>query len=330
MHTSSFSESVVRPSGCPVAYDCRLVEEAVFLAVRRDAGPRAAGYQPQRNRVYEIKDPEIRESRFRDLNREWFVRLALREALEQTLAERFPSSARLGRCQVFAAAARAEEMADLWMPSADMLERSRAAGAEPSGTLVVWLLPESLVAPDALRAFLRHEFLHVADMLDPAFGYERTLPVSDVGPAYDSLLRNRYRVLWDATVDGRLVREGALDGRVREARYAEFARTFPMAGDRAVEQFAPWFDGPRPRHQDLVAFAVDPRSAGSDAVLHDGRCPICRFPVAQLDPRVSSMPDRTRRALARRHPSWRIEQGLCSQCFDLHEVDDEETANVSA
>ena len=37
--------------------------------------------------------------------------------------------------------------------------------------IVVRLRPQSLLDPEALRTLLRRELLHVADMLDPAFGY---------------------------------------------------------------------------------------------------------------------------------------------------------------
>jgi hypothetical protein len=135
-------------------------------------------------------------------------------------------------------------------------------GAEAATTLLVRLRPESLLEAERLRALLRHELLHAADMLDPAFGYSRELPASDSGPSYDNLLRDRYRVVWDATIDGRLCQRGMLDAGAREARRVEFTMALPMLGARAAELFSAWFDGPRPSHAGIVRFILDPAGQG--------------------------------------------------------------------
>ena len=90
-------------------------------------------------------------------------------------------------------------------------------------------------------------------------GYAKELPVRSEDPAYANLLRERYRVVWDTTVDGRLSRSGRVGARVRAARGAEFARTFPMIGDGTDAAFATWFDQPRPSHAAIVAFIESPR-----------------------------------------------------------------------
>jgi hypothetical protein len=96
-------------------------------------------------------------------------------------------------------------------------------------------------------------------MLDPAFGYVRELPRVDTDPALVNLFRERYRVVWDATVDGRLCGEGLLETRARSLRFAEFTRAFPMLADSAEAAFASWFEGSRPTHAAFVAFIQAPQ-----------------------------------------------------------------------
>jgi hypothetical protein len=105
-------------------------------------------------------------------------------------------------------------------------------------------------------------------MVDPAFGYEKELPRVDQDPAVVNLLRERYRVLWDTTIDGRLCRGGRLGARARAARLSEFTRAFPMLSEGAEMAFAPWFDEPRPTHAAMVEFIQEPLGSGGDNPAH--------------------------------------------------------------
>jgi hypothetical protein len=160
--------------------------------------------------------------------------------------------------------------------------------------------------------------VHVADMLDPAFGYERALPASGDGPSADNILRDRYRVLWDVTIDGRLARGERGSDRGRSQRWEEFAATFPMLGETCRGEFERWFRESNPTHAGLVAFATAPGGPASGP--RPGRCPLCRFPVASLDPRTERLPDRVVAGIRANHPQWRTAHGLCPQCLDLYEA----------
>jgi hypothetical protein len=106
-------------------------------------------------------------------------------------------------------------------------------------------------------------------MLDPHFGYRSALPSGVPDPARDHLLRERYRVVWDVTVDGRLTRRCWAHAEMRAARLREFAQAFPDLGGRMEQEFVRWFDAPRVTHDEIVGFvmaaarAVD--LAGTDA-----------------------------------------------------------------
>lgn len=313
-----------------LTYDPALVEEAVLLAEGAMPDAEARVFRGERDPLYGIADPERRDAAFQSLHLRWFTRLALHESVWQAVAEREDIVQRLDEGRVLRALAPRDEGADL----VDQLAPGRT---DTRAILVLRLRPETVLEPARVRSLLRHELMHVADMIDPAFGYERTLPCSDDGPSRDNVLRDRYRVLWDVTIDGRLARAGRRDAgdsppdrRVRlqpdqpaptrDVRWREFSATFSMLGDDGQAAFEEWFDRIRPTHARLVAFAQDPRGRDASASAHAGRCPLCRFPVASLDPRPDRLSPVTEAAIRDHHPSWRIDQGLCAQCLDLYEA----------
>jgi hypothetical protein len=289
-----------------VSYDAVLVEEAVLLAERRLARADRILFRVERDRVYEAAAGDEREARFEELHGRWFLRVGLDRPLHQALCEQPSLMRRTRGCRVGPARSARDEMADL-----------RVDVAEPgaSATMLIRLRPQSLLEPDRLLGFLRHELEHVADMIDPAFGYRSELPASDAGPAHGNLLRDRYRAVWDTTVEGRLFRRGLLGKAAREARRAEFARAFPMLEPRTDEHFQRWFDAPGPTHRAIVAFVLDPPAPPGVGA---GRCPICSFPTSRLDPHPERLPAAALAELQQAHPRWHPAQGLCLQCGEIY------------
>jgi hypothetical protein len=164
-------------------------------------------------------------------------------------------------------------------------------------------------------------------MLDPEFGYRRELPPSTDGPSADNILRDRYRVLWDTTIDGRMARAGRAPATARESRWQEFANTFGMLEDECLVAFERWFAEDHPAHEDILAFATSPAEGAH--VRTAGRCPLCRFPVVALDSRADTMSDEVVAIIRSEQPSWSLSQGLCSQCFDLYEARHEKRHTVA-
>jgi hypothetical protein len=168
-------------------------------------------------------------------------------------------------------------------------------------------------------ALLRAELLHVADMVDPAYGYEPALPEVDGGPTYARLLQDSYRALWDVTVAGRLTRRGiGAPALVAQAR-AAFGAAFPMLGGAAPTTFDRFFTTAAPAHAELVAFALMPLAAATPGRLEPGgQCPLCRFPTHAPEPHPASLPADLTARIATDFPAWRPEHGLCRQCADLY------------
>jgi hypothetical protein len=223
----------------PVDYEPALVEASVLAA----AGDGRA-FHDQRDPLYAIADAEAREAAFVALHARWFQRRNLDRPLTEALAERPRVPAACGRGVVVRAGTAAAESADLLV----------APPERP--TLLVRLTPGTLAAPERALALLRHELLHVADILDPDFGYEPRLPSSGGGRVLDDRRTERYRVLWDVCIDGRLTAEGRALAGARYQRLREFTRTFPELGAAAEAVFQRSFDAARPAHRDLVALAT--------------------------------------------------------------------------
>ncbi len=304
-----------------VSYEPRLVEEAVFHAVRGHSQERA--FHRQKDRLYETKDPEAREAGFRGFHGTWFETLGLARPIVQALDEQPSIAAATRSCQVASARARPEEGAELFVgPAGDALsDRERR-------WVVIRLSPEALAIPDRVLQFLRHELLHIADMLDPRFDYEPRLPEPAAGPAPERLLRDRYRVLWDTTIDGRLMRLGRAPASARPDRLRDFARTFPMLGAHTEATFARFFDRDSGTHTDLATFAAHPGPSAPSALadprhptpgpLPGERCPLCRFPTHTFEPEPEGLPAQVLGRIRADFPAWKPVHGLCRQCADLY------------
>lgn len=236
-----------------IEYEPRLVEEAVIRALRGRAEEQE--FRDRRDRLYEIDDQEEREAGFRELHLAWFERLGFGREVDRALQEQPSVLARAARCLVVYAPSALDEGAELFVSS------GTGQGGIPQGAVLIRLAPETLALTDRLRPLLRHELLHIADMLNPRFGYEPSLPPLAAGPAHVHLVRDRYRVLWDSYVDGRLARLGWAPAAARTERLADFARAFPMLGQRTEEIFHRLFNGTAWTHRELLAFAIDPGQA---------------------------------------------------------------------
>lgn len=296
-----------------IEYEPQLVEEAVLCALR---GRREeAEFRTHRDPLYELPDPEAREAGFRAFHALWFKRLGLGERIEEALQEQLSVAANVARCLVASAASSPDERAELFVSPENGQSEARRR------TVLIRLTPETLALPDRLRWFLRRELLHIADMLDPRFDYRPWLPPSVAGPAHGQLVRDRYRVLWDAYVDGRLARAGRARAGVRAERLSDFARAFPMPEERTDEAFAHFFEGMSLTHSELMAFAIDPEPALGQKLggpYPGTRCPLCGFPTHAFEP----APDRFSKAVVdeiqSEFPGWTAAAGLCVQCADLY------------
>jgi hypothetical protein len=296
-----------------VRYDPHLIEEAVFHARRH--GHVLKGFDAHRNRIYQVSDPDDRERLFHELHYSWFVRLGLNQTIDEALQEQPIIAAQVGSCFIVCAGESNAQGAELFVAQE---ERPENPGRR---TLRVLLTPESLLNSTSLMTLLRRELFHIADMLDADFTYEPALPKAEGGPTYDTLITNRYRVLWDITIHGRMTRRGWLPESDRPEQLAYFRHAFPMLKDNAEESFNRFFDTDRPTHPELAAFAFDPRNAGGsagDPCAPGTHCPLCKFPTHSFEPHPDQLGEDVLAAIKGDFENWMPSMGLCAQCADLY------------
>jgi hypothetical protein len=233
--------------------DARLAEEVVSLALRSRP---AADYWKERERIYALPAAEEREREFERLALDHLEALQLAAPIRQAIEEAPLVATGAARCRVVRAFSRRDEGAELFVAPDTAGKRSRE-----SRSVLLKLRAEVFLDPPQLLACLRHELLHIADMLDPDFGYDPALPEASSDPARTRIVIGRYRALWDTVIDGRLAARGWAPDQIRARRRDEFRRSFPMLAAAADAAFERWFDEPRPRHGDLLRFACEPVAA---------------------------------------------------------------------
>ncbi len=299
--------------GLTVQYDPKLIEESVFYS--QGASDIAGELARQRDRIYDVAKLEEREELFRALYRSWFERLGLGNPIHTALREQPIIASQIDSCYVLCAIHAKQEAAELFVTT------DPASRAIQRRNLRILIRPESLLKAEPTLEFLRHEIFHIADMLEPAFAYEPTLPMAEGGPTYDTLITNRYRVLWDVTIAGRMLRRGWCATAVRDRELNDFRHAFPMLNGECEERFERFFDAAEPRHKDLAAFAFDPRAA-TDSVSNQAvagtHCSLCRFPTHAFEPEPANLGTEVLAEIKKDFPDWTPARGLCVQCADLY------------
>jgi hypothetical protein len=282
-----------------IRFDQDLID-ATFLAINPQQ-------ETSREELYHISDPQERDAAFADFYAAWFRRIGLESALAGAFAE-WPVIETACEEAVFRRVHHAkDEFAELFR--APGLPLRVGIGLRPS-----------TVASGAFADLLRHEFCHLADMLEPEFGYPDDIP-RDPSPS-GLLARERYRVLWDLSIDARL------------AKRFDSSTTFPSALERDTRAFAATFTflpeterdglldhltgGQRPTHECLWAVAGDPRHLTSRASARQpgGTCPVCGFTSfewADESSEASSAP-----AIQSEFPDWQPGDGCCFRCAEVY------------
>jgi hypothetical protein len=257
--------------------------------------------------------PSAREEAFQPIHQRLFRQWNLAAPFESVLAE-FPTLQ--------------EQVQTLWVVRAPT---SRDEGADlgfPGRTAaIVHLLPRRFLDSPNLRRLLRHELTHLTDMLDPTFAYEPTAQIPGTLPAEEPLVRDRYRLLWDITIDGRLLRAGRETVASREQRRTEFDAQFRGVPTPILEgTFRRLWDMPRPSHPQLLEKAIDPGRAlfeawrGTIRSLPGSRCPLCCFPSQSLRQGTVEIPAVVVDEIQQDFPGWRPERGACERCVEGYAV----------
>ncbi len=290
-------------------YDEDFVEGAIFLCVsgRRADVPhlQILRFHREREKLYALLDPDERNAAFFRLHLEWFREWGLEQWLLRTLEE-FPLLS--GALDVLAfrkARGKSDEGAELYV------------NPETGRSGVVAMSVERFASEREMTPFLRHELTHLQDMVDPAFGYARELAAGQTA-SQQRLTRERYRVLWDVSIDGRLLNGGRASIATRDQRWAEFDRAYsfwPESRRQAV--FDSLWNGRAPSHQQLLIHACDPRGLQSaQQPLPGAPCPLCGFSTFEWAD-CREMKAESLAAIGAQYPDWTAEQGACQRCVEV-------------
>ena len=294
-------------------YDEDFIEAAAFLCAsgRRKGVPslQIARFQREREKLYAILDPDERNTAFFNLHLDWFREWRLEKLLTDLLKE-FPLlPEKLSVLAVRKTRGKNDEGAELYVNETNQ----RSA--------ILALRPESFERDAALRDYVRHEFTHLSDMLDPAFGYAPTLDLPGLNGAQQRLARERYRLLWDITIDGRLTAVGHTPMAAREQHAAAFSRGYsfwPL--EKQTETFDSLWRNAEPRHAEFLALIADPRGLReAHRPAPGGSCPLCDFPTFTWADAEALLPTITARVVAE-FPAWSAEQGLCGRCLETYQA----------
>jgi hypothetical protein len=322
-----------------IRYTLPLMEDVVFRESQRREARGDMGLITQSHDlldpIYEIPSTAKREAAFEHVYLKLFAELAFDGIVRQSI-EGFPIlKGKVERVVLTKAATKGEEGADLGKNIQDV---------------GIKLRPERFLFLDDLRRFLQHELMHVADMLDERFEYRREERLAGETPTQENLIRERYKILWDIYIDGRLSRKAGgktPTGDVPTARTGEadqHGEKVPSQQANRFREFEALYRKIDPAyrknlferlwsaegltHGELVEMARDARQlfvwAGlsGDGVTHDGPapgypCPLCRFPTYDwVDP--EEIGPEQRRAIQSDYPEWEPEEGICSRCVEAY------------
>ena len=316
-------EGAVRPRGIrswrarftemQLRYDEDFIEAAVFVCANgRRPGVSAlqvARFHRQREKLYLILDPDERSAAFFHLHLAWFREWGLEEMLMR-LVEDFPLLC--GELDVLAvrkARGKTDEGAELYV------------GERGVKNAILALRPEAFAGGNGVTDYVRHEFMHLNDMVDPAFGYEPELQLPRLNPAQQRIARERYRLLWDISIDGRLQGAGHKPVATREQHFQAFARAYAFwPVERRDEVFEQLWSSRTPKHWELVSLIADPRGLREARRPEPGgSCPLCDFPTFQWADSSALRPELLER-IRSEFPLWTVEQGLCGRCLETYEA----------
>jgi len=291
-------------------FDEDLVEAVVFACAsgQRQGIPslQIRRFQREREGLYAILDPDERNAAFFRLHLSWFREWGMEKLLADAVSM-FPMLSRELDVMAFRKArGRSEEAAELYVN----------ATAERHG--VIALRPERFQRDAALAGFLNHELMHLSDMVDPTFDYSPDIYKAGQTASEQRLIRERYRLLWDITIDGRLVRSGRQTIASLEQRRTEFECAYRFLPDdkRATTFASLWFN----LHAPLMLLASDPRDLNSlDQQVPGAPCPLCGFATFDwTEPK--ELKGETVSAIQTQFPGWTARVGACTRCIEMYEA----------
>ena len=262
-------------------------------------------FHERRTHIYETVGKEGQKQAFQTLNESFFRALGL----DKSFSDHFQEFPLLQSSDI-----------DMYVKSTfqKRQERSELFIDGSARTLILSLRVLQAIDPQLLAPFLRHELMHISDMVDPDFQYDPNPAMGGVGQVEEELIRDRFRVLWNLYVSARLVQRGHEPFIPFNNLKGEFEQSFSHIDEEAKAKVIQNFVGQKKWTQaELLQLARNERinkTLGEGGLL----CPLCHF-TSYEDKRVWSEDQHPLIAeIQKDFSAWGPAAGLCSQCFDLY------------
>lgn len=294
-----------------IDYDPNLIEQTVLEATHSDRR-----LQRDLHRVvdplYELADSEKKNARFQQVYTEFFQLLNLDRILSDLIDEQPLIQQSVEQCVIRPAPTPRKEAAELYV-------RPIADDSQDQCTLMIQVCPRSLLHPDKLAPRFRRELMHVADMLDPQFGYEKKSLTGNTPRI--NLIRDRFRVLWDICVEGRLAYKGHHDKRMEDMLSAQLERVFAQPAN-SQEAFQMVYQSDKLTHAQLLNWATSPSELFNTLEVTEGNrngnlCPMCGFPTFDWFDSPTEL-DLIAPTIKKSFADWNPDQGVCRQCAEIY------------
>lgn len=172
------------------------------------------------------------------------------------------------------------------------------------------VLPLRFANRERLLAFVRHEFLHAADMLDAHFGYQT---LGEATLAETNRLADSYHALWCAYVDARLERRHLAPLMDYHAHHNVFQSQFSSPTEQRDALLTQVWNASALAHNEIISLA---RANSPRGTRHNGaRCPLCHFPTFQWASEIAPV---VADAIRADFPAWQIDDGACERCVERY------------
>ena len=309
-----------------IYYEPDLLEEIIRMELERreeEEGDLKTSkeYNSLREPLYDLpKDDDETEEAFEELDKKFFATLGLDGGIEEMIEE-FPAiTEQVGLMEIRRAFTREEE-------SVNISNRHLDTGDKAA---IIRLRSQCFLNPEGHRRVLRHELMHLQDVLDDDFAYN----INRFGknPSEEAFIRDRFRTIWDIYIESRLEREGKdLEG--TEYGKGDCIKEFNVYYSKIPEKerngiFKKLWEKEKMTHTEIVALASDPYklidliNEDSDdgekkvIALPGAACPLCNFPT--YDP-VHDISEEAEDAIREDFPDWNA-GWACGRCMDLYSL----------
>ncbi len=309
-----------------IIYDHQLVDDIVHkgLLKQEASGDLALynEYHEKRDAIYEMEQ-ESRPRKFRELDSDFFKRLGCDVYIKEIFDEFLDIQEKIESVHVRRATTKQNE-------GSNVVDEGRK--------VIIRLYPELFIeGSNEIRRVIRHELVHVSDMMDKNFDYDVNEEFSP-SPMEERIMRDRYRLFWDISVDGRLTNKGLETTATREERKREFDSFFSKIPEGSRELiFSKMWDAEEPMAHGMMvelskdinkvlALAAGSRSA--EELIEDTKklgplpgttCTLCGFPSFDWVEEAAEDEDIVK-ILKEDFPDWEPQDGVCSRCAEYYKI----------